>query len=330
MEKGNNNMQQNMFEDKKTPPKSIFKSACQKHIRRGNVDSALRCAKANIKQDAHDFARRVMVLAPEEVSIHPLMVEMPEIITRLGKKGEEATKEDIDTMLTIVRDLAMTEKRDLFEYKELPKFKLTNEIFEYLKPWQKDIITACQFRGNIGGMYGDVKMFKTIVDYLANKWANGERYDYEMFYDNLDQEKVDSDQVGDPVREDIPFYAVDFHCFPPISRLCLYKPEWIDGVKIQKPTRYKLVIDKLKSKVEVPVKSVRSSDTDDDEWVKKIMWLYESSLNYKVDIYTGEMLNIFGYENITKHDRKVFDFCHKELVPIWEDVVEWYMSKYEF
>ena len=186
-------MQQALFEEKKYPPKSIFKSACQKHIRRGNVDAALRCAKANIDQDAHDFARRVMVLAPEEVSIHPLMVEMPEIITRLGKKGEKATKNDIDTMLTIVRDLALTQKRDLFEYKDLPKFTLTKEIFDYLQPWQQDIIKACKFRGDIGGM-----------------------------------------------------------------------------------------------------------------------------------------LNIFAYEGITPHDKKIFDYCHKELVPIWSDVVEWYISKYDF
>lgn len=323
-------MQQTLFEEKKYPPKSIFKSACQKHIRRGNVDAALRCAKANIDQDAHDFARRVMVLAPEEVSIHPLMVEMPEIITRLGKKGEKATKNDIDTMLTIVRDLALTQKRDLFEYKDLPKFTLTKEIFDYLQPWQQDIIKACKFRGDIGGMQGDVKMFKTIIDYLANKWANGERYDYEMFYDNLNDPKVDSDKVGRPIREDIPFYAVDFHCFPPISRLCLYKPKWENGIKTQTPTRYKLIIDKLKPKTEKPVRSVRYTDTDDDEWVKKIMWLYESSLNYKVDIYTGEMLNIFAYEGITPHDKKIFDYCHKELVPIWSDVVEWYISKYDF
>lgn len=44
-------MQTSMFEDKKILPKSVYKSACQKHVRRGNVGAALRCAKGNIDQD---------------------------------------------------------------------------------------------------------------------------------------------------------------------------------------------------------------------------------------------------------------------------------------
>lgn len=323
-------MQQSLIEDDrpKVVPKSIFKSACQKHIRRGNVEGALKCAKANIEQDAHDFSRRVMVLAPEEVTIHPLMVQMVEINKRLGKKGNEATDTDKDVMLTIVRDVAKTQVRDSWEYRKQTDFVLTQEEFDYFADWQKNIIRALKYRGSIGGMQGDLKMFANMVNYLSEKWVNGEQYTYEMFYDNLGEPMVDNREIEMPGKDDIPFYAVDFHCFPPISRLCLQKPKWVDGVKTFEPTEYKKLIDGLNGTTEKPVKSIRKIDSDDDEWVKKIMWLYEASTSYKRDYRTGKALDSIAADGVTAHDKKIFDLCHEVLIPIWKGVVDWYLGQY--
>lgn len=324
-------MQQSLLEEdrKKTVPKSIFKSACQKHIRRGNVEGALKCAKANIEQDAHDFSRRVMVLAPEEVTIHPLMVQMVEINQRLSKKGNEATDLDKNIMLTIVRDCAAAEVRDSWEYREQTSFELTQEVFDYFPDWQKNIIRALKYRGSIGGMSGDLKMFRNMVNYISEKWVKGEPYTYEMFYKNInDVNMVDHTLIEMPTKDDIPYYSVDFHCFPPISRLCLYKPKWVNGEKISEPTAYKTLIDGLKGKTEKPVKSIRKMDSDDDEWVKKIMWLYEASTSYKKDYRSGEPLDSIKADGVTDHDKKIFDICHETLIPIWKGVVDWYLGQY--
>lgn len=323
-------MQQSLIEDdrKKTLPKSIYKSATQKHIRRGDVERALKCAKANIEADAHDFSRRVMVIAPEEVSIHPLMVQMVEINQRLGKKANAPTDNDKDIMLTIVRDCAATEVRDSWEYSKQTNFVLTQEIFDYFQEWQKNIIRALKYRGSIGGMQGDLKMFNNMVNYLAEKWAAGEKYEYEMFYSTLGDPMVDNREIEMPTKSDIPFYAVDFHCFPPISKLCLQKPKWVNGEKTYEPTEFKKLIDGLKGKTDKPVKSIRKFDTDDDEWAKKIMWLYEASVSYKKDYRSGNALDSIKADGVTDHDKQIFDLCYETLIPIWKSVVDWYLGQY--
>ena len=309
-------------------PKSLAKSACQKNIRRGNVESALRCAKENIETDALDFSRRVMVLAPEEVSIHPLLIDVVEINKRLSKKGEVATDHDKDVMLTIVRDIAKATKRDIWEYRNLDfNFVITKDMFDYFSKWQQDILTALKYRGSIGGMKGDLAMFEHMPKYLAQMWSEGQKYSYDMFYDNLDEPLVDNRQVCDITPKDIPYFAADFHCCPFMSRLCLYKPKWVNGEKVQEPTEYKKLIDTLKGKTDVPVKSVRQGDTDDDEWVKKIMWLYASSVSFKKDFRNGKMLDSIASDGVTDHDRKIFDKCFEVLAPIWESAATWYINK---
>ena len=321
-------MQQGFWDEEKKPlPKSIYKSACQKNIRRGNVDSALRCAKANIEQDAHDFSRRVMILAPEEVSIHPLMPAVASINKRLSKKGQVATDTDKDIMLSIVRDCAEATKRDLWEYGEETKFILTKDMFDYFAKWQQDILMALRYRGSIGGMKGDIKMCNDMVNYLSEKWSNGEDYGYSIFFDKDKlAELVDNKSISMPTIEDIPYFAVDFHCFPPISKLCLGKPSWVNGIKTTEPTEYKKFIDSVKNDMDVPVKSVRAGDTDDDEWVKKVMWFYESSISYKTDYSTGKIID--ERDDFTENDRAILDKAHSILVPIWQDIVEWYLGKY--
>ena len=93
-------------------------------------------------------------------------------------------------------------------------------------------------------------------------------------------------------------------------------------------TEYKILIDSLKGKTEKPVKSVRPNDSDDDEWVKKIMWLYEASVSYKKDYRSGEVLDSIKADGVTEHDKKIFDQCYEVLIPIWEGVVDWYLGQY--
>ena len=315
--------QTSLFEEKKQVPKSIFKSACQKHIRRGNPEAALRCAKGNIEQDALDFSRRIMVIAPEDVSIHPLMVDVMEINKRLSKKGEVATDHDKDVMLSIVRDCAMAEWRDCWEYKPETKFRLTKEIYEYLQPWQQKILVACKYRGSIGGMKGDLEMFRTMINHASEMWANGKRYDYELFY-GKDFDKrplVNNKEIEMPSREDIPWYAVDFHCFPPIIRLCLHKPRWEDGQKIQEPTALKQFVDENMPKTD-------KKYYNDEQFVKDTIWFMSSAENYKLDYETGKKLDTARAEGYSSNDIKIMEEAHEIMLPIWKDIVEWYLGNY--
>ena len=315
-------MQTSMFEDKKILPKSVYKSACQKHVRRGNVEAALRCAKGNIDQDPLDFARRVMVIAPEDVSIHPLMPRMVEIIQRLSKSGEVATDTDKSMMLTIVRDAASANFRDCWEYKPETKFVLKKAQFDYLSQWQKDILLACRFRGSIGGLKGDVHMFESMINHAGEKWVNGEKYTYEMFYgEALQAPTVNYSLIKEATIEDIPWYALDFHCFPPLIGLSLNKPEWENGEKRLVPTPLKTAVEDLIGKMD-------KKYYNNEQFVKDMIWYMSSATNYKLDYETGEVLNTAKAEGFSQNDIHIFEYCFEIIKPIWSSIYEWYMEKY--
>nr|DAV53587.1 MAG TPA: AAA ATPase [Caudoviricetes sp.] len=313
-------------------PKSLAKSACQKNIRRGRVEQAVRCAKACIDADPLDFSRRVMVLAPEEVSIHPLMVDVVDINARLSHKGEQATDNDYDIMLTIVRDIAMAKKRDTWEYDRTLKFdfETTTKQIDRLAWWQRSILHALEYRGSIGGLKGDVLMFKNMVPYLIEKFIRHQGYTYEIFYENLADPLVNHHEVGRLRVDDIPYFAVDIHSFPPIVKMCLRKAYWEYGEKKYRPTE---MMDYAKSvcglvKAFLPVgNGTYTEETFPEELVRRTIWSCVAGRNDKVDYKTGKPLDLLEWEEMPDEDKKIIRDGLAILTPIWESAADWYIKK---
>lgn len=308
---------------------SLVKSAYQKRVRRGETEQALRLAKSAIHLDAHDFARRVMVVAPEESWVHPLLPEVAKIITRLQRKTETATDEDKSILLTIVRDVSEAPTRD-FYIKNPHSVPFEPQQLDYLSPQERELVNSLIYRSQIGGMRSDITMFQNLINVWVNRFSNKL-----MTYDDLrskfptiDSPPVQWDNIEFASGEDIPYYAVDFHCFPPSADMILYRRRWVNGEKTREATDVKRYIDENLSGVVV---KTRPGDTVEIELVKKTMWLHEASKNTKpnwwfdtprtVDWYTDEA----HYEPVEY--REQLTELSNIMQPYWKDLAEWYVNK---
>lgn len=307
-------------------PKALVKSAIQKQVRRGEVDAALRLTKAHIEMDAHDFARRVFVIVPEEVSIHPLLVKMPEMIRRLARKGSVATDDDKNLMLTLIRDAAKATHRDFYLHNPDDKPIISTEQLNWLSDERKEMIRALQYRASIGGMRSDIAMFQSLYRIWVTRWTGGEITDYKNYFNSLDEPMVDHTTIELPHDTDIPYMAADFHCFPPGAKLLLYRSKWVNGEKRSEPTVLTQFIEERMKDVYV---RPRPGDSREVEIVKKTMWLYEASRSEKINLWTGEKVSwwTLGDQKQPIEHKHLFDEFNELMKPLWQDLTGWYISK---
>lgn len=322
-------VQANLFGEEKpiVPyPKSLVKSAIQKQVRRGNVDAALRLTKAHIEMDAHDFARRVFVIVPEEVSIHPLLVKMPEMITRLQKKAAKATDEDKSIMLTLIRDAAKATHRDFYLHNPDDQPIISADQLNWLNEERKEMIRAIQYRASIGGMKSDIAMFNSLYRIWVTRWSGGEITSYKDYFNSLDEPMVKMEDIELPTDEDIPYYAADFHCFPPGADMILFRRSWQNGEKVKTATP---VYDFIQNRMSGVYVRPRPGDSREIEIVKKTMWLYEAARSSKINLWAGRTVDwwIEGDQKQPSEYRDVFDELNEFMAPYWADVASWYVSK---
>lgn len=305
---------------------STLKSALQKRIRRGETDEALRIAKSMIEQDAHDFARRIMVVVPEESWVHPLMVNMPNIISRLQRKGEKATDTDKSLMLTLVRDASDAITRD-FYIKNPDDKPIEPGQLSYISDKEKGLVDALIYRSKIGGMKPDIAMFNSLVNVWVNRFSN-KTFSWEDFvsiFPSLTQPIVKWDDIEYAKREDIPFYAVDFHCFKPIAGILLRTAKK-DGTPVDNK-----IVEYINSGVFDGMNvTPRWGDSREVEIVKKTMWLFEVSRNTKLNHWFDEPRAVdwftdAGFREPVEYQQQLSNL-NDIMMQQWERLADWYVG----
>lgn len=138
----------------------LLKSNLQKAIRRKHTDIAVSSALALIQNDPIQFIRRLAIIFIEDVAI---LDSYPIVIWLMMADMEYVwTKQDIDTLLYIVKNLSIIDSTVLYETNKTignennTGTNPTHEMFEHR--YNSDILLSIYYRIKYGGLKGDIRM----------------------------------------------------------------------------------------------------------------------------------------------------------------------------
>jgi hypothetical protein len=219
-------------------PVSLLKSAIQKNVRRGRVKEAVKCTKSALESDLHNTLRRLPVIVLEDALLHPEMDFLVHMIKNSSNNDYQLTEKHAQKICEIIAQSAATNKRDefLFVNQDAQEADNWHTYEEGMDHKEKSLVKSLAYRGSIGGLQFDVRLFKEMANAWAMRFASA-KWDIEkvksFFPEVIDFEYT---ELGYAQREDIPIEAVDFHCSPlvhillrkdyVIEKLNEHYPEW--------------------------------------------------------------------------------------------------------
>ena len=243
----------------KLPP-STLKSAIQKSIRRGETRRALKCSAELMRRSRHekgggknqflDLVRRVIIIAIEDVVLHPDLPVLAWIMAACSK-GFRASEVHFHFVLRVVRDLANSTYREPCIRDDEDEEVRRGSYEEIDHEISKLLVRSLLLRKEFGGMKGDMRMLEN----AARVWSGRLKgcHNDMVLRDLFPLSDMMSDELKSVLRNplleaDVNTAAVDFHCAPRIA-------------------------------LDVLSETNQSLDREDD--FRSAMWYYRSGINRK-------------------------------------------------
>ena len=106
--------------------KSLLISNLQKCIRRSCVKPALKTALALIEHHPVDFIRRLPIIIMEDIILHPHFDRLVDLMVKASNKQAVFTNQEVDFILSTIRDLTQCKYRDMVDPIILAQYKKSN------------------------------------------------------------------------------------------------------------------------------------------------------------------------------------------------------------